>query len=57
MMSMSASWIGDLLRIDAYKPEPECPARDRGVAMLLTAEQAEALRRVIDAGPENNPPC
>lgn len=50
-MSMSATWIDGRLRIDAYAPDPERPAIERGVAMYLTPEQAETLRRVLDAGP------
>lgn len=49
-MSMSATWIDGRLRIDAYMPDPKRPAVECGVAMYLTAEQAETLRRVIERG-------
>jgi hypothetical protein len=51
-MSMSANWVNGRLRIDSYMPDPERPVVERGVALYLTAEQAETLRRVIDAGPD-----
>ncbi len=56
-MTISASWIDRRLRIDAYKPDPECPVVERGFALYLTSSQADWLRRVIEAGPENKSPC
>jgi hypothetical protein len=48
-----ASWIAGRLRIEADKPDPECPVVEKGAAISLTAEQAVELRRIIDAGLEN----
>jgi hypothetical protein len=40
-----------MLRIDAYKPDPRLAPVQTGFGVQLTAEQADTLRRIIDAGP------
>jgi hypothetical protein len=51
-MTISACWMDGRLRIDAYKPDPRLAPLEVGFALYLTAEQADWLRRIIDAGPD-----
>lgn len=50
-MPVTAYWTGGMLRIDAYKPDPRLAPVQTGFGVQLTAEQADTLRRIIDAGP------
>lgn len=55
-MTFSAGWMDGRLRIDAYKPDPRLAPVQIGFALYMTSAQADWLRRIIEAGPENMSP-
>lgn len=55
-MTISAGWMDGRLRIDAYKPDPRLAPLETGFALYLTAAQADFLRHIIVAGPEDRSP-